>query len=80
MGTDADITKDDLQNLEATDGYQKVDNLDDMGEPLNEAGDLDVPGSEDDDRNEAIGEEDEENNYYSLGDTEATEDPNQDMR
>lgn len=29
--------------------------------------DLDVPGSEDDDFDEAIGEEDEENNYYSLG-------------
>jgi hypothetical protein len=29
--------------------------------------DLDVPGAELDDSNEAIGEEDEENNYYSLG-------------
>lgn len=29
--------------------------------------DLDVPGSEADDAQEAIGEEDEENNYYSLG-------------
>ncbi|MGC4038480.1 MAG: hypothetical protein QM764_21130 [Chitinophagaceae bacterium] len=28
---------------------------------------LDVPGAEADDANEAIGEEDEENNYYSLG-------------
>ena len=28
---------------------------------------LDVPGAELDDANEAIGEEDEENNYYSLG-------------
>ena len=28
---------------------------------------LDVPGSELDDANEDIGEEDEENNYYSLG-------------
>jgi len=28
---------------------------------------LDVPGAELDDENEAIGEEDEENNYYSLG-------------
>ena len=31
------------------------------------AHDLDVPGSELDDADEAIGEEDEENNYYSLG-------------
>ncbi len=30
-------------------------------------GDLDVPGSELDDRQERIGSEDEENNYYSLG-------------
>ena len=29
--------------------------------------DLDIPGSEEDDLNESIGEEDEENNYYSLG-------------
>ena len=29
--------------------------------------DLDVPGAELDDANEAIGEEDEENNFYSLG-------------
>ncbi|MBA3706146.1 MAG: hypothetical protein H0W84_09675 [Bacteroidetes bacterium] len=29
--------------------------------------DLDVPGSELDDDQENIGEEDEENNYYSLG-------------
>lgn len=29
--------------------------------------DLDIPGSELDDKNENIGEEDEENNYYSLG-------------
>lgn len=29
--------------------------------------DLDVPGSELDDKDEAIGKEDEENNYYSLG-------------
>ncbi len=29
--------------------------------------DLDVPGSELDDAQEAVGSEDEENNYYSLG-------------
>lgn len=42
------------------------------GEKLNEnedvsGKDLDVPGQEDDDANEEIGEEDEENNEYSLG-------------
>ena len=30
-------------------------------------GDLDIPGSELDDRQELTGNEDEENNYYSLG-------------
>ena len=34
--------------------------------------DLDVPGSELDDQQENIGSEDEQNNYYSLGD----DDPN----
>jgi hypothetical protein len=28
---------------------------------------LDIPGAELDDDNEALGEEDEENNYYSIG-------------
>ena len=38
------------------------------GEPDQDMGeDLDVPGAELDDADEAIGEEDEENNYYSLG-------------
>jgi hypothetical protein len=50
----------------------KLDAVDNEGDPLNErndlaANDLDVPGSEDDDANEEIGEEDEENNSYSLG-------------
>ena len=53
-----------------------VDSTDEDGELLNENSnsfdvsgeDLDVPGSEDDDANEEIGEEDEENNSYSLPD------------
>ena len=53
-----------------------VDTTDEDGELLNENSssfdvsgeDLDVPGSEDDDANEEIGEEDEENNSYSLPD------------
>jgi hypothetical protein len=52
-----------------------LDSRDMDGERLNEGGfgdersgkDLDVPGSESDDANESIGEEDEENNLYSLG-------------
>jgi len=53
----------------------RLDNADNDGDPLNEESfdddvsgeDLDVPGSEDDDADEDIGEEDEENNEYSLG-------------
>jgi len=52
-----------------------LDDTDDDGTPLNEKADLsgkdlDVPGSEQDDANEKIGEEDEENNSYSLRDQE----------
>jgi len=51
----------------------RVDRKDDDGDLLNEqnrlsGSDLDVPGSEEDDANEKIGEEDEENNSYSLSD------------
>ena len=52
-----------------------LDSTDNEGEPLNEktsfnaisGSDLDVPGADEDDANEDIGEEDEENNPYSLG-------------
>jgi len=55
--------------------YATLDNTDEDGTPLNEkvnlsGSDLDVPGSEEDDANEKIGEEDEENNAYSLRDPE----------
>jgi hypothetical protein len=48
-----------------------LDQRDEDGDLLNEktdrsGKDLDIPGSEDDDANEEIGEEDEENNSYSL--------------
>ena len=53
----------------------RMDNVDFQGEPLNERSfgeersgeNLDVPGTRADNRNEEIGEEDEENNEYSLG-------------
>jgi hypothetical protein len=56
--------------------HADLDDTDNEGELLNEktsatdrsGSDLDVPGSEDDDENEDIGEEDEENNSYSLKD------------
>lgn len=52
-----------------------LDSTDDDGTPLNEdsfndnisPGDLDVPGASMDDAEEQIGEEDEENNEYSIG-------------
>ena len=49
-----------------------LDDKDLEGEPLNESEDisgkdLDVPAQENDDADEEIGEEDEENNEYSLG-------------
>ena len=64
---------------ELTPGYSSYPASEDIysketGEPYNEAEDstlnmgLDIPGAELDDANELIGEEDEENNYYSLGD------------
>ena len=79
MGTEADVTPEDLELLgdedqdmdggdDETTGNAKVDDIDADGDKLNDADDLDVPGSELDDDNEDIGEEDEENNYYSQGD------------
>ena len=59
-----------------------VDSTDNEGEPLNEKSDarsgrdLDTGGVEQDDRNEFIGEEDEENNTYSLGGDERESDDN----
>ena len=70
---DADMTSDDLVLERAA-----LDNRDEDGDLLNEHSsaddisgeDLDIPGSEADDADELIGEEDEENNGYSQADTE----------
>ncbi len=67
----ADFT--DKENLQRS----LLDDTDEDGTPLNEesgtsaisGGDLDVPGSELDDADERIGEEDEENNSYSQAGT-----------
>ena len=62
-----------LQYPAGEDIYNQEDKLvlsedQDLGKKTKAVGDgLDVPGSELDDKDEAIGEEDEENNYYSLG-------------
>lgn len=63
-GNEADVSNDDLDVLNSSN--------DEIGTPQNVSNedlntDLDIPGSELDDENERIGEEDEENNYYSLG-------------
>lgn len=42
-------------------------------------GDLDIPGSEYDDEEEDIGMEDEENNYYSLGGDNHSDETNTDL-
>ena len=71
-GTEADVTAEDLLLLGEKDQDMDMGEDEDIrnrsGFPLDRTGDdLDVPGSESDDANENIGEEDEENNYYSLG-------------
>ncbi len=59
---ETDVTPDDLIALGEQDAdFGRRDELAVTGD------DLDVPGAEEDDANEEIGEEDEENNYYSLG-------------
>jgi len=79
MGTEADVTPEEQELLASTYDYEKLDITDQDGDELVEGG-LDIPGAELDDADEALGEEDEENNYYSLGDNEEVEDPNADLR
>lgn len=71
-GTEADVTKEDLETLGPREGDPDLGDDEMMqanarvDEVTNED-DLDVPGSDLDDKEEELGEEDEENNYYSLG-------------
>ncbi|MFA5329545.1 MAG: hypothetical protein WC384_17260 [Prolixibacteraceae bacterium] len=58
---DISETKAPTRNYKGSSGNEKDLNDDFSGS------DLDIPGSELDDEQEAIGSEDEENNYYSLG-------------
>ena len=70
-GTDADVTDEDLLLLGEKDQDMDMGEDEEVkgnGSLIDLAGDeLDMPGTELDDANESIGEEDEENNYYSLG-------------
>lgn len=80
MGTEADVTKEDLALLGDPDADNdmnedelvlnaKVDDIDDEGDPLNESG-SDASGRDLDipeGEDDEDGNGDEENNYYSLG-------------
>jgi len=76
--SDERIPRSGYNDLRTTDNQLKrtsLDSTDFENTPLNQSSqerdrtgaDLDVPGSDGDDANENIGEEDEENNSYSLG-------------
>jgi hypothetical protein len=56
--------KDDIYSREKEVPFEEDSSVTFSGEP---GVDLDIPGSELDDADENIGEEDEENNYYSIG-------------
>src|SRR6187549_828445 len=65
---DKDIDPEDLSRIKKNDDKFELDpeeELDLENDPLGD--DLDVPGSELDDDQEDIGNEDEENNFYSIG-------------
>ena len=72
------LNSDPLSNDNTRLKNSQLDNTDEDGDFLNELSsaqdatgeDLDIPGVEDDDADEEIGEEDEENNGYSQADTE----------
>ncbi len=62
--------EDDIYNREKEEPLDDADDLQKkrLGKKNYGPGDdLDIPGAELDDADEALGEEDEENNYYSLG-------------
>jgi hypothetical protein len=68
--SNSDLTKDDFQALASEEVESGGDDeiLANRPWPVDfTGGDLDVPGSEDDDSQEQVGSEDEENNSYSIG-------------
>jgi hypothetical protein len=69
MDRDMDLGEDETRMDPDFKVQHDTEDVEAVDEHLNNVHDdeLDVPGEEDDDANEAIGEEDEENNYYSLG-------------
>ena len=63
-----DINPEDISRVKEpnADDLSDTENEKDFNEAVS-GSDLDIPGSELDDEQEDIGNEDEENNYYSLG-------------
>jgi hypothetical protein len=64
-----DINPEDTSQIKTNNEKPGKNNEKDFDEDVS-GSDLDVPGSELDDEQENIGSEDEENNYYSLGDND----------
>ena len=63
-----DINTEDISELKDLNDIDNTDPNNEKNFKDDETGeDLDVPGSELDDKEENVGSEDEENNYYSLG-------------
>lgn len=71
-GTEADVTKEDLILLGDKDADQDM-NDDELMQAnarvdyVENEDDLDIPGADQDEGDDAMGQYDEENNYYSLG-------------
>lgn len=66
---ESDLDPDDITRYKAPNEEENSRNEKDFDD-LYTGDDLDVPGAELDDAQEENGNEDEENNYYSLGDNE----------
>jgi len=66
---EVDINPEEITEDNVYDENGVIRNIEDSSE-AKIGDDLDIPGSELDDRQEDIGSEDEENNYYSLGDND----------
>jgi hypothetical protein len=65
---EGDINPDDITKKKTSVSINNDSKLNEKGFQDDMSGDdLDVPGSELDDKQEEIGSEDEENNYYSIG-------------
>ena len=64
---ESEINPEDTSKTKDFTDYSIVNNEKDFSDDMS-GSDLDIPGSELDDEQEIIGSEDEENNYYSLGD------------